>query len=1300
MAALECARLEEGGLPTALEKLTIQKEDDGNFTLTALPETDSVSAIVESVLGHAVELHRLQASGAEGQSGCSIYFVRDSSHPGKTLAVTKVYPPACHKDFFEELVAYRRLLSLSDPPSAARPLGVGRTRDENTGDPMGVIVYQLAEGKAINTIIRDIGRVSTLRLIAKQPCPDETREMMNDIIRGALHGISINHKPHQNQSPNISTDDLLKHQFDRLMADLVSAVQGVASTLAKLHRERSEWSSASESVVDRLRKKLQDWVREIQGPSREQYERAIGSDQIEKLASLVDRAIDDSREDGVASLLHGDASPGNFFWDPIHGITMIDYGGLSRSMDASGRPIGPAEMDAAGFHERLRKYAGDFGMSEIDIAQIQLEFWKSYQAQGVPINEGLARLFKTRTQLSRLWSAVDKQHVSSDEQKAVQLSEKVKFEWERLLSISPAKVNPWRVLVVANASGPGKGGLPLLNQELVKAISEIPNASVTLFMVEPENEVKNTLASSAHGRAKVVCIPSRGDDSSALLYYVAKVHQPEDYGLPIPDHHHPSPFNLVIGHSRYSSTAASLIRERWYPTAKLALITHTSALRKSDVAWRWYGRTRELGYVEAARLAMLDERILPKADLAVGVGPVLTTEAREREWMGQCNRPRFNMMGPRFHELVPGVRTGDACTQLRQPNDLLRVLLAGRADDPAKGLDDAVYAVRNIALAGNDISLDVLGLPAAEVGRWQQMVDEMTGMPDLVRLHPFSDDPNAVSRFYCNADLVIMPSMHEGFGMIFTEVAGLGVPILVTQESGAGQLALDRSRIPAELGQACVVMDESTYGIVPSPTSERVAVWAHRIDQVRCYPEQTRRHARSLQRIMRGYSWKHAAKALLRSAMEAEGDTVQMAHGSVAPAFSSLPRPSLGMSVVSSMRRAARTRNRSGKPTSIQADEVVQSLPEIAPTITALEEHVSAAVGCPVNLRGLDPTHLGGFSGAIIFFAYANDDIANGGSSLVSSDTSQGRVVAVIKLFIHGLDNGITEELSSLEWLLLQNKCDIRTAAPLAVGRMTWDRKSAGVVAYQVAPGVSLYQLMVQMGRLPSGPARTDMLSVFTVSVQAVARTLARLHSHSVEGRPGTEYLDWYFNAATKRVQQSLLNKHVFLSAGIDVDQLSEQMDQLIANCKRDITNRPRTTVVHGDAHPGNFFYDHATGHVTMIDTTTLHCSLDENGEPFGVPERDLGHFIHMLRRTGEQYGLTRKEMQESTTAFVEAYLGIAAAPASIQILRFLMSCSALSFLNYASHSDQTKVELQVRILQDLLVLGEGWTNLDGIRGL
>jgi hypothetical protein len=46
------------------------------------------------------------------------------------------------------------------------------------------------------------------------------------------------------------------------------------------------------------------------------------------------------------------------------------------------------------------------------------------------------------------------------------------------------------------------------------------------------------------------------------------------------------------------------------------------------------------------------------------------------------------------------------------------------------------------------------------------------------------------------------------------------------------------------------------------------------------------------------------------------------------------------------------------------------------------------------------------------------------------------------------------------------------------------------------------------------------------------------------------------------------------------------------------------------------------------------------------------------------------------------------------------MSCSALSFLTYAAQSDQTKVEMQVKILQDLFCLGEGWTQFDGMQGL
>ncbi|KAJ9248404.1 hypothetical protein DTO195F2_8849 [Paecilomyces variotii] len=1269
------------------QELYIRKEEKTvNTLLSPLPESPSVTDIVSFILNLPIDLHHLQGSGAEGQSGCSIYFARDRRDAGKTVAVAKVFPPSCHSDYEDEVSSHQTLLSLPEPPAAAGVLGWSKCIDDRTGQWAEVIVYQLAPGQALNTMIRDIGRITTVRYILELAQNDEQRrfDVLEGFFASELRLPLTEHKLGEGKTDHEVLCNMIGRRSDQLMSGLISSVKAVASTLAKLHRIKGEWGDASECVVEKLRDKLRGWVQEIQGPSRDEYMKAIGYERIERLVVLVNRAISESRQEGHASLLHGDASSGNFFWDPIRGITMIDYGGLARSMDCQGNPIGPAEMDVAGFYERLRKYSGQFGMKESDIATVQEEFWKAYQAQGVPLSEGIVQLFRTRTQLSRLWSAVSKLKKSCDERHLAQLRAKVEFEWDYFQNIFPEISPPWRVLFVASTSGPGKGGLPLFNQELVRAMSELPNTSVTLFVVKSEDE-KTNLA-TAHGQAKVVSISSGECNPSSLLYHVAKVHQPDEFCLPATDQQGTTAFDLIIGHSRYSSAAATLIRERWYPAAKLALITHTSPLRKSDVAWKWYGETRELGYVEAARLAMLDEKILPKADLAVGVGPALTAEAREREWMGQCSRRRSIQTGPRFHELVPGAHIYESTQSHRQLDGVFRVLLPGRADDPAKGLDDAIYAVQRVASLGNKIVLHVLGVPINELNSWQNYADQITGTPGLVQFHPFSNDRLTVLRSYRMADLVIMPSTHEGFGMIFTEVAGLGIPILVTQDSGAGQLALDRTRIPVEVGQACVVFDESAYGIKPSPESERVAIWAHRIDHVRRHLDQACKDARALQQVMRGYSWKHAAQALLSAAIESTTDTVQRSNGVIAPMEQSSV-PSLSPDVLAAMHRAARTRNRTGAPDPVRAAEVLHSLPEVHPTTTSLEKHVSTALGCPVRLRSMDTTHPQGFSGAVIFFAYTQDCNTKNELPVMPTETSQGRVIAVVKLFVHGLDNGITEELSSLEWLLLQAKGEIRIAAPLAVGKMIWENKLAGVVTYEVAQGMSLYQLMMQLGSTPRGAMRDDILAVLKAGVEEVARTLKRLHSFGLQGKSSANYLEWYFSALAQRVETASLYADILRREGLEVDQLASDMKELATHCQEDMTRNLRTAVVHGDAHPGNFFYDQATGQVTMIDTTTLHSSLDENSEPAGALERDISHFVHMMRRTGEQYGMTDKEMEVCTTVFMDAC--VENTTVNMQTVRMLMVCSALSFLNRSAREETADLGRQVKIVQDLLCFGK-----------
>ncbi len=57
---------------------------------------------------------------------------------------------------------------------------------------------------------------------------------------------------------------------------------------------------------------------------------------------------------------------------------------------------------------------------------------------------------------------------------------------------------------------------------------------------------------------------------------------------------------------------------------------------------------------------------------------------------------------------------------------------------------------------------------------------------DALDLRGFTKDPQDLVNDRAEADAIIMPSLHEGFGLVATEGAGEGIPVLVNAESGAG----------------------------------------------------------------------------------------------------------------------------------------------------------------------------------------------------------------------------------------------------------------------------------------------------------------------------------------------------------------------------------------------------------------------------------------------------------------------------------------------------------------------------------
>jgi glycosyltransferase involved in cell wall biosynthesis len=250
----------------------------------------------------------------------------------------------------------------------------------------------------------------------------------------------------------------------------------------------------------------------------------------------------------------------------------------------------------------------------------------------------------------------------------------------------------------------------------------------------------------------------------------------------------PDGIDLVIGHARFTGDLALDIRDRFCPDAKAVYVMHMSPEEGS--------RARHGDGVHADRKALEDVERMKRADLVVGVGPLITEESRRLL--------RRNRSAVPVHEMIPGIVAQDPPLYY-EPQRRFEILLTGRMDDKLKGGPEAAAMITELRRRGIPAHLVVRGVPPQDLAADQLRMNKETG--NAVRLRPFTNDPEELRRDLNGADVFIMPSHHEGFGLVATEAAGAGVPILVNeQNTGVGMFLADADRVPPELGKGSTVM--------------------------------------------------------------------------------------------------------------------------------------------------------------------------------------------------------------------------------------------------------------------------------------------------------------------------------------------------------------------------------------------------------------------------------------------------------------------------------------------------------------
>lgn len=102
-----------------------------------------------------------------------------------------------------------------------------------------------------------------------------------------------------------------------------------------------------------------------------------------------------------------------------------------------------------------------------------------------------------------------------------------------------------------------------------------------------------------------------------------------------------------------------------------------------------------------------------------------------------------------------------------------RFLAVGRFSYQHKGFDLLIKAFTQFAKTNKDWTLDIVG-EGPEKSLYQQLISEHH-MESRISIHPFT---NYVQAFYSNAQVYVLSSRWEGFGLVLVEAMAHGLPIV------------------------------------------------------------------------------------------------------------------------------------------------------------------------------------------------------------------------------------------------------------------------------------------------------------------------------------------------------------------------------------------------------------------------------------------------------------------------------------------------------------------------------------------
>ena len=340
-----------------------------------------------------------------------------------------------------------------------------------------------------------------------------------------------------------------------------------------------------------------------------------------------------------------------------------------------------------------------------------------------------------------------------------------------------------KVTLLSSEWGSTKGGMSTINRELAIQLAKDGNVEVCMYLPWFSDEDKKEAADC---RVRLRKAKERaGYDPIDWLTFIPREHE----------------MDVVIGHGIHLGRQISFIKET-HQESKWIQVVHTDHEGLGMVKPTYAGST-----VKGEKAYEAELKLCKEADHIVAIGPKLA---------GTYSRP----CGKRkVFLLTPGIFS--EFSDIEQDTDERRefhVLVFGCGDNEdfqVKGYDIAARAVAKLKDEDPSFKLVFVGAPGEKGDQVKQMLLDEGILPCQLTVRSAKERKRLAQQFY-EADLFLMPSRTEGFGLTALEALSAGLPVLVSDNSGLGQ-----------------ALKEVTYGENVVIDSKDPTEWAKEIKAVR-----------------------------------------------------------------------------------------------------------------------------------------------------------------------------------------------------------------------------------------------------------------------------------------------------------------------------------------------------------------------------------------------------------------------------------------------------------------------------------